>query len=227
VPEGGSKALGALGYVACVRELLGQLASPPDVIVAATGSGGTLAGLALGCEDAGLPTHVIGIAVCDDAPYFEAIVERIAAEAHAAYGLPALTPGRYRVLEGFQGRGYGLTTEPELAFMLETLRHDGLALGPVLHEQGVLGPGEDLRKWEGLEGRGLRQKARRAAHGLRQKARKAAPGPLANRRVHPYRRHLRPFDLRRRDRAGELRARAARTTRRRLRRGPTQPGWPP
>ncbi len=139
VPEGGSNALGALGYVACVRELLAQLASPPAVIIAATGSGGTLAGLALGCEDAGIPTHVIGVAVCDDAPYFEAIVERIAAEAHANYGLPALTPGRYRVLEGFQGRGYGLTTEPELAFMLETLRHDGLALDPVYTNKAFLG----------------------------------------------------------------------------------------
>jgi len=139
VPEGGSNALGALGYVACVRELLAQLAAPPDLIVVATGSGGTLAGLALGLEDAGVPTRVVGVAVCDDAPYFEAIVERIAAEAHAAYRLPVLTPGRYRVLEGFQGRGYGLTTQAELTFMLDTLRRDGLALDPVYTNKAFLG----------------------------------------------------------------------------------------
>lgn len=139
VPEGGSNALGALGYVDCVREILAQLASPPDLIVVATGSGGTLAGLALGLEDAGVPTRAIGVAVCDDAPYFEAIVERIAAEAHTAFQLPRLSPGRYQVLEGFQGRGYGLTTEAELAFLLETLRHDGLALDPVYTNKALLG----------------------------------------------------------------------------------------
>jgi len=139
VPEGGSNALGALGYVACVRELKEQLASPPDLIVVATGSGGTLAGLALGLEDAGVPTRVVGVAVCDDAPYFEAIVERIAAEAHATFGLPRLSPGRYQVLEGFQGRGYGLTTEDELAFLIETLRQDGLALDPVYTNKALLG----------------------------------------------------------------------------------------
>lgn len=139
VPEGGSNALGALGYVACVQELLGQMARPPDAIVVATGSGGTLAGLALGLEAAGVPTRVIGVAVCDDAPYFEAIVSYIAAEAHALYGLPELSPGRYSVLEGFQGHGYGLTNEAELAFMLAALRYDGLALDPVYTNKALLG----------------------------------------------------------------------------------------
>lgn len=131
VPEGGSNALGSLGYVHAARELLDQLDEPPDAVVVATGSGGTLAGLALGFEDLGVRTRAFGVAVCDDAPYFEAIVERIAAEARHAYGLPTLTPGRYRVIEGFQGRGYGMATDRELAFLVETLRRDGLMLDPV------------------------------------------------------------------------------------------------
>ncbi len=139
IPEGGSNALGALGYLACAQELLGQLGAPPDAIVVATGSGGTLAGLALGLELAGVPTRVFGVAVCDDAATFEAIVERIAAEAQAAYHLPELTPGRYRVLEGFQGRGYGLTTEEELTFLLTTLHRDGLMLDPVYTNKAFLG----------------------------------------------------------------------------------------
>ena len=98
VPEGGSNALGACGYVAAVRELLAQ-GPVPDRIVVATGSGGTLAGIALGLEDAGVATHVVGVAVCDDAPYFEAIVERIADDAYTHYGLPRLSPGRYSVLD--------------------------------------------------------------------------------------------------------------------------------
>lgn len=139
VPEGGSNALGALGYVECAKELLTQVTEPPDLVVVATGSGGTLAGLALGFEYIGAPTKVVGVAVCDDAPYFEAIVERIAAEAHEAYGLPLLSPGRFMVLEGFQGLGYGLATDAELDFLLETLRLDGLALDPVYTNKAFLG----------------------------------------------------------------------------------------
>lgn len=131
VPEGGSNALGALGYVHAARELIDQLDEPPDAVVVATGSGGTLAGLALGFEDLGVRTRAIGIAVCDDAPYFEAIVERIASDARHAFGLPPLGHGRYRVIEGFQGRGYGMATDRELAFLVETLRRDGLMLDPV------------------------------------------------------------------------------------------------
>ena len=47
IPCGGSNALGALGYVACAREIAGQ-GLHFDHIVCAEGSGGTLAGLALG-----------------------------------------------------------------------------------------------------------------------------------------------------------------------------------
>ncbi len=135
IPEGGSNALGALGYATAAWELLAQYdalgLAPPDTCVVATGSGGTLAGLALGFEAAGVPTRAIGVAVCDDRPTFEAIVHRIAAEATDRYGLPRLSPARFEVLDGFQGRGYALTTDDELAFLVTTLRQDGLALDPV------------------------------------------------------------------------------------------------
>jgi D-cysteine desulfhydrase len=143
VPEGGSNARGSLGYVACAREIIRQhrdeTGDAPDLIVTATGSGGTLAGLALGCEAAGERTRVIGVAVCDDAPYFEHIVRRIADEAHADFGLPHLSPHRFAVLEGFQGRGYAQTTPDEVAFLAETLRQDGLALDPVYTNKAFLG----------------------------------------------------------------------------------------
>ncbi|MEI3362038.1 MAG: pyridoxal-phosphate dependent enzyme [Oscillospiraceae bacterium] len=49
IPVGGSTALGALGYVNCVRELRQQGASVGH-IVSATGSGGTTAGVLLGAR---------------------------------------------------------------------------------------------------------------------------------------------------------------------------------
>jgi D-cysteine desulfhydrase len=86
VPEGGSNALGALAYRMAGREALAQ-AGPFDRVVVAVGSGGTLAGLA--ASGIGL---VSGVAVCDDAATFEAIVAAIA---------PG-SLGPFEVVEGFQ-----------------------------------------------------------------------------------------------------------------------------
>src|SRR5262249_31498345 len=58
VPPGGSNLVGTLGYVDAMSELaqqLGELAAPtPDWIVAALGSGGTVAGIAAGVRLLGL-----------------------------------------------------------------------------------------------------------------------------------------------------------------------------
>jgi 1-aminocyclopropane-1-carboxylate deaminase/D-cysteine desulfhydrase-like pyridoxal-dependent ACC family enzyme len=66
IPIGASTPLGALGYALAVAELVEQIA-PPDVIVHATSSGGTQAGLVAGCRLLGLPTRVIGISADDSA----------------------------------------------------------------------------------------------------------------------------------------------------------------
>lgn len=132
IPEGGSNALGALGYVDAAAELLAQCEDAvPDTVVVATGSGGTLAGLALGLAAHGAPTRALGVAVCDDRATFRAVVDRIAADAHARFALPALDADRYDVIEGFAGRGYGLSTPDELTFLRDTARADGLVLDPV------------------------------------------------------------------------------------------------
>lgn len=67
IPLGASTPLGALGFAAAVGELLQQLA-PPAAIIHASSSGGTQAGLLLGCALHGLRTHVIGISA-DDEPH--------------------------------------------------------------------------------------------------------------------------------------------------------------
>jgi 1-aminocyclopropane-1-carboxylate deaminase/D-cysteine desulfhydrase-like pyridoxal-dependent ACC family enzyme len=60
IPLGASTALGAMGFVRAVGELLDQAPSP-DVIVHACSSGGTQAGLAAGLALHGLDTPVIGV----------------------------------------------------------------------------------------------------------------------------------------------------------------------
>lgn len=119
IPEGGSNALGAQGYVRAGRELGGQI--DVDTIVVAVGSGGTLAGLA----GAQLRARVLGIAVCDDKAYFTEVVERIGRD------MPEGIGGDWEIVEGFQGLGYGLTRPEEREELRWMARHEGLLLDPV------------------------------------------------------------------------------------------------
>jgi D-cysteine desulfhydrase len=117
VPEGGSNALGALGYVDAANELRAQ--GSFDHVYVAVGSGGTLAGLAM----AGLP-GVVGVAVCDDAAYFEARVQQIAAEAGVSL------PDTWRVDELHRGPAYGVATPAIWADIRRVARLEGLLLDP-------------------------------------------------------------------------------------------------
>ncbi len=67
IGPGGSEAPGVIGYVDAGLELAGQLleakGSEPDAIFVALGSGGTLAGLALGLAAAGVMASVVGVRV--------------------------------------------------------------------------------------------------------------------------------------------------------------------
>ncbi|HSQ61640.1 MAG TPA: pyridoxal-phosphate dependent enzyme, partial [Polyangiaceae bacterium] len=80
IPEGGSNGLGAFGYVEAMREVREQMdlglagGGPFDAVVHACGSGGTAAGVALGCGVHGVAKRVHAVAVCDDAAYFEHVV---------------------------------------------------------------------------------------------------------------------------------------------------------
>lgn len=118
IPEGGSNALGARGYVDAAAELAAQ-AEPFDHVFVAVGSGGTLAGLAI----AGVP-GLVGVAVCDDAPTFEARVREIAAEAGASLG------AGWRVDDGFRGPAYGVATPSIWADIRAAARLEGLLLDP-------------------------------------------------------------------------------------------------
>ncbi len=138
LPYGASTALGALGVVEACGELRDDLAQLPGgldeplVIFTATGSGGTLAGLALGVRLYGLNARVVGINV-DDFAHNKRSVDAILAEAKAGLGLDVgLAPGEgYLLVDGYVGRGYALSTREELEFVAMVARMEGLILDPV------------------------------------------------------------------------------------------------
>ncbi len=136
IPEGGSNALGSLGYVEAMAEVRRQLDAgegggrPFDVIIHACGSGGTAAGVALGAAKHEVAGEVRAMAVCDDAAYFEAAIGRIVAEARALD--PSLgEPARLVVDDRSKGPAYAVATDEQKATLVDVCRLSGLVLDPV------------------------------------------------------------------------------------------------
>ncbi len=131
IPEGGSNALGALAFASAAAELTAQADSAGvafEAVLCGVGSGGTLAGLAMG----GLSARVLGVAVCDDAPTFRSRVHEIAQQGRThGLTLPPAGPTTWDVVEGFQGPGYGLSTPEALRVQVALARETGLLLDPV------------------------------------------------------------------------------------------------
>jgi 1-aminocyclopropane-1-carboxylate deaminase/D-cysteine desulfhydrase-like pyridoxal-dependent ACC family enzyme len=113
IPLGASTPLGALGFLDAIAELLRQT-EPPDVIVHATSSGGTQAGLAAGCALYGLKTQVVGISADDPAAALAANIRGIVAGMGELLPLDAARLAASIAVEvddGFVGAGYGVATD--------------------------------------------------------------------------------------------------------------------
>jgi 1-aminocyclopropane-1-carboxylate deaminase/D-cysteine desulfhydrase-like pyridoxal-dependent ACC family enzyme len=125
VPLGASTPVGALGYVRAVGELLEQI-DAPDVIVHASSSSGTQAGLVTGCILNGLATRVVGVSADDPSAAIagnaRSIIAGIAAVLSARTGRDslslnisltdmldgALSAAALTVDDTFVGDGYGI-----------------------------------------------------------------------------------------------------------------------
>jgi D-cysteine desulfhydrase len=141
IPEGGSNALGAWGYVRAVEELRSQLSPGPTTLVYAAGSGGTGAGLLLGCRLHGLgEARLLGVNVCDDRAYFVRAIGEIVEDAIQRWHLDlTFSRDEIEILDGFVGRGYAQSRPEELALLAEIARNEGVVLDPVYTIKAFLG----------------------------------------------------------------------------------------
>jgi D-cysteine desulfhydrase len=148
IPEGGSNALGAWGYVRAVEELAADLAGRPATVIYAAGSGGTGAGLIAGVALLGLDLRVVGVNVCDDRATFVAAIGGIVEELARAWGLE-LDFERERdveILDGYVGRGYAESRPEELRDLAELARTEGVVLDPVYTGKAWHGMASELRR---------------------------------------------------------------------------------
>lgn len=128
IPCGGSNALGALGYVACMKEIADS-GIHFDHVICAEGSGGTHAGVALGAKLYMPGTKTMGMMVDDDP--FDIITSGIMQEAAALMELDMeITPEDVHLLN-MCGPGYAIASEEGNAAIRMMAENEGLFLDPV------------------------------------------------------------------------------------------------
>ncbi|KAK9831510.1 hypothetical protein WJX81_004069 [Elliptochloris bilobata] len=133
IPVGGSSSVGSWGYLEAVREIEAQAGERPFTDIAvACGSGGTVAGLALGVRLSGAETRVHAYGVCDDEEYFYDFIDKLLSEAGASRSVVGAEGARglLRMAQA-KGSGYAISQQDELKATLEVAQTTGVLLDPV------------------------------------------------------------------------------------------------
>ncbi|MEO8481713.1 MAG: D-cysteine desulfhydrase family protein [Acidobacteriota bacterium] len=141
IPVGGSTPLGAAGMARGVAELSAD-AVKPDVIIHASSSAGTQAGLTVGCALVGLGARVIGVSVDEPGPTLVTSVEQlIDGMAVMLGGKPATLRGGHPVdVDVSQiGDGYGVPTSASTDARTIVARTEGIVLDTVYESKAMAG----------------------------------------------------------------------------------------
>lgn len=152
IPGGGSNAVGALGYVTAALELAEQATVaglPIDLLVTATGSTGTHAGLLAGLEGARCDIPVLGICVRAPRDVQEQKVHALAERTADLLGVPGAV-ARERVIANsdYVGAGYGIPTDGMHEAMELAARTEGIVLDPVYSGKAMAGLIDLVRRGE-------------------------------------------------------------------------------
>jgi L-cysteate sulfo-lyase len=143
IPGGGSNPVGALGYVDCAQELVGQANRQGlviDHIVHASGSAGTQAGLVVGLKANNCRIPILGIGVSAGRDAQEDKVFRLAEQTAEYTGVPGIVESSDVVCNSdYVGEGYGIPTDAMNAAVLLLARLEGLLFDPVYSGKALAG----------------------------------------------------------------------------------------
>jgi len=141
VPLGASTATGVAGMAHGVGELAAS-ALRPDVIVLATSSGGTQAGLIAGCSLFGLRARIVGVSADDAAVSIAQTVRALLVDLAPRLGASAAALGasdRIDIDDRFVGEGYGVPTPASTEALQLLARTEGILLDPVYTAKAMAG----------------------------------------------------------------------------------------
>ncbi|PKU72589.1 putative D-cysteine desulfhydrase 1, mitochondrial isoform X2 [Dendrobium catenatum] len=152
IPVGGSNSLGSWGYIEAIREIEQQTKCSFGVyfddIAVACGSGGTIAGLALGSTLSNLKAKVHAFSVCDDPDYFYNYCQGLLDGLQAGVDMHDIVN-----IQDAKGLGYAISTAEELQFVKDTAAETGVILDPVYSGKAAYALLKDISanptKWKG------------------------------------------------------------------------------
>ena len=143
IPGGGSNTTGALGYVNCAFELLGQVNDQGlkiDHIVHATGSAGTQAGLVTGLKATNANIPLLGIGVRAPKAAQEENVYKLAVATAEVLGCAGVVKREDVVANtDYVGEGYGIPTESGLEAIKIFAELESILFDPVYSAKGAAG----------------------------------------------------------------------------------------
>jgi D-cysteine desulfhydrase len=143
IPGGASNAIGALGYVACAEEILGQLFEKGlsiDYAVCASGSAGTHSGLVAGFYGTNSNIPVIGINVSRTKETQEEIVYDLVSQIASHLGIRGDIPRQAVVCFGdYVGPGYSLPTPGMVEAVTLVAQTEAILLDPVYTGKAMAG----------------------------------------------------------------------------------------
>ena len=150
IPEGGSNALGIWGYIKAAHEIKSQLDSGKlkiDRIITAVSSGGTYAGLYIGSKLLKWKVKITGFNIRETS--FIA-VERIwkLVQDHLKRfksNIP-VSKDELEVIDGYVGKGYGLSTKRELDLLKSVAKDAGIILDPVYSGKAMFGLVDQIKR---------------------------------------------------------------------------------
>ncbi|MBN1476337.1 D-cysteine desulfhydrase family protein [Candidatus Sumerlaeota bacterium] len=150
IPLGASDATGMWGYIAAAEELAEDFdrhGIRPDHIVSATGSGGTLGGLALGAALFGIDSKIWGINVCDDAEYFQNKIREDMRSWKQRYQQSLdVDHIPINILDGHVGPGYAEATHEMRETIARVAQVEGIVLDPVYTGKAFHGLIQEIAK---------------------------------------------------------------------------------
>jgi D-cysteine desulfhydrase family pyridoxal phosphate-dependent enzyme len=141
IPLGASTPMGALGFARGVAEVA-SAGVKPTVIIHASSSGGTQAGLIAGCALLGVRPRVIGVSADEPAASLAATVSNLIDGVAERLGAKRATVGGDTLVEVDDtqvGDGYGIPTAASSEALELTARREGILLDPVYTAKAMAG----------------------------------------------------------------------------------------
>lgn len=139
--RGGSGPLGALGYVRCAEELIGQWGDdPPEAVICPCGIGGTQAGLTVGLRLLGCGIPVVGVGVTGKGREdMERSVRSQCRELTDFLETEPVPEDAVRCVEGFSGGGYGKPSREQVLWMKALAASEGILTDPAYSGKALYG----------------------------------------------------------------------------------------